>query len=587
MRIDVKEADIISFRSALLSCTHGLVGVGIFSAVLNLLALTGSLYMLQVYDRVLPSSSIQTLIGLTIVMVGLYLAFGLLDFVRQRLLVRIANRLDRKLNGLVFSASLMLPLRAGQDGARTQPIRDLDQIRTFISGTGPTAFLDMPWIPFYLAIIFMLHPYLGWLATGGAVVSVSLTLVAEILSRRPSGRAAESATTRSAFSAASRRNAEVVRAMGLAGRLGRIWNDQNESFLQSQGRVSDVIGATGSLSRTIRMILQSLMLGLGAYLVIRGEASAGVIIASSIMLGRALAPVDVAIANWKGFISARQSHAQIDKLLNVFRQFGPVMALPRPMKNLIVEELSVGTPSRQAKPIITNVSFRLEAGAGLGVIGPSGSGKSTLVRALVGAWAPLRGKIRLDGAALDQWEPDALGRHIGYLPQDIELFEGTVAENISRFDAGPDPTAIIAAAQAAGVHGMILRLPDGFQTRVGEGGTALSAGQRQLVGIARALYGDPFLVVLDEPNSNLDSDGDIALSAAIESVRRRGGVVIVVAHRPSALASLDQLLVMTAGAVQTFGPKDEVLAKVTRPAAQVASGEGRTMTVVPLHPDRR
>ena len=586
--MDVKEVEIIGFRGALLSCTHGLVGVGIFSAVLNLLALTGSLYMLQVYDRVLPSSSIPTLVGLTIVMVGLYLAFGLLDFVRQRLLVRIANRLDRKLNGMVFSGSLMLPLRSGQDGARMRPIRDLDQIRTFISGTGPTAFLDIPWIPFYLAAIFVLHPYLGWLATGGAIVSVGLTLVAEMLSRRPSRRAAKSATTRSAFSAASRRNAEVVRAMGLAGRLGRIWNDQNENFLRNQGRVSDVVGATGSLSRTIRMILQSLMLGLGAFLVIRGQASAGVIIASSIMLGRALSPVDIAIANWKGFIGARQSHAQIDKLLSVVGQSVPVMALPKPTQSLIVEDLTVGAPSRQAKPIIANVSFGLEAGAGLGVIGPSGSGKSTLVRALVGAWSPLRGKIRLDGAALDQWEPDALGRHIGYLPQDIELFDGTVAENICRFDTDPDPAAIIAAAQAAGVHGMILRLPEGFQTRVGESGTALSAGQRQLVGIARALYGDPFLVVLDEPNSNLDTDGDIALTAAIESVRRRGGVAIVVAHRPSALASLDQVLVMGSGTVQTFGSKDEVLAKVMRPvAAQVASGDTRAMTVVPLHPDRR
>ena len=518
-------------RTALRHCAGALLGVGIFSAVVNLLGLTGSLYMLQVYDRVLPSQSVPTLVGITIIMLWLYAVYGLLDF------------------------------------ARVQPIRDVDQIRSFVSGTGPTAFFDLPWMPFYMVIIYMLHPSLGLLATCGAVVIVVLTLVAERLGRAPSKRATESVISRTSYAEAGRRNAEVIRAMGLSNRFGKLWSEQSLRFLAEQRRVSDVIGATGALSRTLRMALQSLMLGLGAYLVMSGEASSGVIIASSIMFARALGPVDIAIANWRSFNSARQSYAQLAKTLKAVADLRQPMALPRPRHTLSVETLAAAAPGQQ-KPLIQNVTFALEAGAGLGVIGPSASGKSTLLRAIVGAWPALRGSVRLDQAALDQWDVEALGRDIGYLPQDIELFDGTVAENICRFDKDADANDILAAAKAAGVDQMILRLQDGFGTRVGVGGTALSAGQRQLVGLARALYGDPFLVVLDEPNSNLDADGDVALATAIHGVRQRGGIVIVVAHRPSALANLDQLLVMAGGMMQAFGAKDEVLAGVTRPAAQ-------------------
>jgi PrtD family type I secretion system ABC transporter len=574
-------------RAAFRHCAGALLGVGVFSAVVNVLGLTGSLYMLQVYDRVLPSSSVPTLVGVTIVMVWLYAAYGLLDFVRLRLLVRIGNRLDRQLHEKAFAASLLLPLRAGHEGARVQPIRDLDQIRSFVSGTGPTAFFDLPWIPFYMVIIWMLHPSLGLLATCGAVVSVLLTLVAEVLGRAPSRRATQSVILRTAYADAGRRNAEVIRAMGLSNRFGRLWSEQSLRFLKDQRRVSDVVGATGSLSRTLRMVLQSLMLGLGAYLVMSGEASSGVMIATSIMLARALSPVDTVIATWRSFSSARQSYTQLSKTLKAFAGSTKPMALPRPQQQLAVENLTVAAPGQQ-KPLIQNITFALKAGAGVGVIGPSASGKSTLVRALVGAWPALRGSVRLDQAALDQWDVEALGRDIGYLPQDIELFDGTVADNICRFDKDADPAAILAAAQAAGVDQMILRLADGFQTRVGDGGAALSAGQRQLVGLARALYGEPFLVVLDEPNSNLDADGDAALATAILGVRRRGGIVIVVAHRPSALAYLDQVLVMAGGTMQAFGPKDEVLASVTRPAAQAqpAAAERGSQTVVPLHERR-
>ena len=372
-------------RTAFRHCAGALLGVGIFSAVVNILGLTGSLYMLQVYDRVLPSQSVPTLVGITIIMVWLYAVYGLLDFVRLRLLVRIGNTLDRQLHGKAFAASLLLPLRAGHEGSRVQPIRDLDQIRSFVSGTGPTAFFDLPWMPFYLIIIYMLHPSLGLLATAGAVLSVLLTLVAEGLGRASSRRATESVITRTAYAEAGRRNAEVIRAMGLSNRFGRLWSEQSLRFLKDQRRVSDVVGATGALSRALRMMLQSLMLGLGAYLVINGEASSGVIIASSIMLARALAPVDIAIANWRGFMSARQSYAQLSKTLTAFADRSQPMALPRPQQALSVEALTVAAPGQQ-KPLIQNVTFKLEAGSGLGVIGPSASGKSTLVRALVGAW---------------------------------------------------------------------------------------------------------------------------------------------------------------------------------------------------------
>ncbi|MBN9982553.1 type I secretion system permease/ATPase [Rhizobium laguerreae] len=573
-------------RAAFSHCGGALLCVGAFSAVVNILGLTGSLYMLQVYDRVMPSRSVQTLVGITIIMVWLYAAYGLLDFVRLRLLVRIGNTLDRRLRRRAFEASLLLPLRMGHDGTRVQPVRDLDQIRSFVSGTGPTAFFDMPWIPVYIAFIFMLHPWLGVLATAGAAVIVLLTLVAEALGRGPGRRATESVIARSAFSDAGRRNAEIIRAMGLSVRFATFWSEQSSRFLADQRQLSDIVGFTSAMSRTLRMILQSLMLGLGAYLAIAGEATSGVIIASSIMLGRSLAPVDVAIANWRGFISARQSYGQLSRTLQGFADHGQPMALPRPHNVLSVDSLAVAAPGHQ-KPLIQNVTFVLRAGTALGVIGPSASGKSTLVRALVGAWPSLRGTVRLDYAALEQWDREALGRDIGYLPQDIELFDGTVAENISRFDENASPKDILAAAQAAGVDKMILLLPDGFQTRVGERGTALSAGQRQLVGLARALYGEPFLVVLDEPNSNLDSDGDDSLAIAIRGVRQRGGIVIVVAHRPSALSNVDQLMVMAAGAVQAFGPKEGVLAAVTGAAAAQRSEDPGAKrggsTVVPLH----
>jgi PrtD family type I secretion system ABC transporter len=565
-------------RAAILDCAPGLVGIGVFSSVINILALTGSVYMLQIYDRVLPSQSVPTLVGFTIGMLGLYAVYGLLDLVRLRLLVRIGNRLHKNLQQKAFAISLSLPLIAGQGAGRVHPLRDLDHLRGFLSGLGPTVVFDAPWIPFYLVVIYLLHPSLGVLATVGAVVVVLLTVAAEIIGRGPARRASETLLEQRNLADSGRRNAEVVRAMGLSGRLGRRWGEVNHAYLMHQARLSDIVGATGSLSRALRMSLQSLVLGLGAYLVIGGEASPGVIIASSILLGRSLAPVDAAIANWRGFVAFRQSYSQLAAALVAFGGQGELMELPRPHAVIAVEELTIAPPGRQ-KPTVINVSFQLSGGAGMAIVGPSGSGKTTLVRALVGVWKPVHGTVRLDGASLDQWNSERLGAHIGYLPQDVELFDGTVADNISRFGGKDDAKGVLAAARATGIDKMIMRLPEGFQTRVGDGGMALSAGQRQLVGLARALYGDPFLVVLDEPNSNLDVDGDTALAGAILGVRRRGGIVIVVAHRPSALTNIDTVLVMSNGRLHSFGSREEILANVIRPFASVAGQQG---SVVPL-----
>lgn len=559
-------------------CAPGWFGVGLFSAMTNLLALTGSLYMLQVYDRVLPSQSIPTLVGLTAGMLGLYAAYGLLDLVRLRLLARIASRLYKNLHQRAFALSVLLPLRAGREADRLDPLRDVEHLRGFVAGSGPTVIFDAPWIPFYLMIIYMLHPSLGVLATLGAVAVVAITAVAEIFGRRPAKLTSEAMISQRALAESGRRNAEVVYAMGLSPRLAKRWGELVLRYLAHQERLSDIIGGTASVSKALRMALQSCVLGLGAYLVIGGEASPGVIIASSILLGRALAPVDAAIANWKGFLSTRDSYVHLKATLEAFENPVDPMELPAPRTQLTVERLTVAPPGI-LKPTVLDVSFRLTSGAGMAIVGPSGSGKTTLVRALVGAWTPLHGKVRLDGASLDQWNPRSLGSHIGYLPQDVELFDGTVADNISRFGGKSDPKGVLAAATAAGVYSLIMHLPEGFQTRIGEGGRALSAGQRQLIGLARALYGDPFLVVLDEPNSNLDVEGDASLAGAILAVRQRGGIVIVVAHRPSALTNIDQVLVLADGMVRTFGSREEVLAGIVRPPPSPAH---RPSAVMPI-----
>ena len=552
--------------AALAACRGAFVGTALLSGMSNILMLSGAMFMLEVYDRVLPSRSTPTLVGLTILVAGLFAALGLIDAIRGRILGRIGGALDEALSGRVYDTMVRLPLRAGNRGDGNQPLRDLDSIRSYLSGLGPVALFDLPWIPLYLAICFIFHPLIGLTALGGAVVLIALTLLTESLTKAPSKAALESAVARNSLAEASRRNAEALIAMGMFGRMAERWGKVNRDYMSSQQRTSDVGGGLSAISKVLRMMLQSGVLAVGAYLVINQQATAGIIIAGSILSARALAPVDLAIANWKGFVAARQSWQRLSKLLEAMPAQAPPMALHPPSHRLVIESVSAAPPGAN-KVMLHDVAFKLEAGQGLGIIGPSGSGKSSLVRLLVGVWQPLRGKVRLDGAALDQWSPDVLGRHIGYLPQDVELLTGTVAQTIARFESEPDHDAVIAAARAVDVHDMIVGLPQGYDTPVGEYGTSLSAGQAQRVALARAVYRDPFLVVLDEPNSHLDSDGDAALTRAILGVRERRGIVIVVAHRPSAIAGVDQILVMKEGRTQAFGPKDEVLSKVLqRPA---------------------
>ncbi len=549
---------------ALRACRSAFVGVGLMSCMINLLYLTGSIFMLEIYDRVLPSRSVPTLVGLIVLAGGLYIAQGVLDLIRGRILGRIGTALDESLNNRVFETVVRLPLVVGSRNEGLQPLRDLDNVRSFLGSLGPSAFFDLPWLPLYLAICFAFHVLIGVTALVGAIVLVSLTLITEFMSRQPAREAMGLATRRNDLAAASRRNAEVLVAMGMSSRLARRWGDVNEKYLQGNQHASDVTGGLGAMAKVLRMMLQSAVLAVGAYLVIHQEATAGIIIAGSILAARALAPVDLAIAHWKAFVAARQSWHRLNRLLEQMPPHEAPTLLQTPSSRLSVEGVSIVAPGDQ-KVIVQDANFALSAGNGLGVIGPSGSGKSSLVRALVGVWQPVRGKVRLDGAALDQWSSDVLGRHVGYLPQDVELFAGTVAQNISRFDPEATSEAIIAAAKEAGVHEMIIKMRDGYNTQVGEHGGALSAGQAQRVALARALYGNPFLIVLDEPNSNLDTEGDEALTRAIRAARERGAIVVVVAHRPIGIEAVDQVLVLREGRMQAFGPKEQVLAQVLQP----------------------
>jgi PrtD family type I secretion system ABC transporter len=561
---------------ALAACRGAFYGTALISGMSNILMLTGAMFMLEIYDRVLPSRSMPTLVGLLVLAATLFTALGILDAIRGRILVRIGGTLDETLSGRVYDTLMRLPLKIGARGDATQPLRDLDAVRSYLSGLGPVALFDLPWIPLYLAICFAFHPLIGFTALAGAIILILLTLLTEILMRAPAKAATEAAVVRNGLAEASRRNAEALVAMGMAGRIATRWNAANRQYMHSQQEASDLGGGLGAVSKVLRMMLQSGVLAVGAYLVIHQEASAGIIIAGSILSARALAPVDLAIANWKGFVAARQSWQRLNRLLTMSPARSAPMQLQTPSQRLTVEGVSASPPG-VPKIVVQDIAFELEAGQGLGIIGPSGSGKSSLVRLLVGVWQPVRGNVRLDGAALDQWSPDALGQHVGYLPQDVELLSGTVAENIARFEPNPDNEAVIAAAKAVGVHDLIVRLPAGYDTPIGEQGSALSAGQAQRVALARAVYRDPFLVVLDEPNSNLDSEGEEALTRAILGVRERKGIVIVVAHRPSAIAGVDRLLMMNQGKAQALGPKDEVLSKVLqRPLAMP-----RPLKVVP------
>ena len=546
--------------AALGDARRRVVSVAAFSGAINVLTLSGSLYMLQVYDRVLPSRSFATLAGLSMILLAAYLLQGYLDSARSRMLARIAALFDAALQRPIYGSIASLRLKGGNSASVMQPVRDLEHVRAFLSGMGPTAFLDMPWIPIFILALFVFHPLIGLAATAGAVLIVGSTLLAERQSKRFVQRAADIGTRRAALAESTIRNAEVIHSLGMRNRLTDEWSRLNQAYIAETLRMRDVEASIGTFAKVLRYILQSSILGIGAALVIAEQASGGIMIASSIMMGRALAPIEIVLGTWKQLVSARQS---IERLGGTLRDNArppvPAIALPRPGRSLSIQNVSVSPPG-STRLSVRNASFELVAGTGLALLGASGSGKSSLARTLVGIWQPAKGAVRLDGARLDQWDTDELGRHIGYLPQDVELFDGTVAENICRFEKGAADGGVVEAAQIAGAHNLILSLPAGYSTRIGESGGLLSAGQRQRIGLARAVYGRPFFVVLDEPNANLDAEGEAGLTQAIAVLRARQSIVIVISHRVSALAALDKALVLYKGEMLAFGPRDDVLA---------------------------
>lgn len=539
-----------------------LVYLFLVSGVINLLALTGAFYMLQIYDRALTSQSIETLLVISALAVGLYLFQGILDVTRSQILVRIGAKADAGLAPMAHAVAVDMPRYGYSPAEASDRIRDVDTLRQFISGQGPVALLDLPWMPIYLAFIYMLHPWLAAMVVAGALLLFSLTAITEFVTRRNAAAIQRAAITKAAVADSHVRNVEVLRAMGMLAAANDRFVEANRNHLKLQMQTSDMAGTFGGLSKIIRMILQSAVLGLGAYFTIMGELSAGAIIAASVASARALAPMDMVISQWKGFSAARRSYRRMKETFAKGAKSLPLIALPQPTTSLKIEKMTVAAPG-SGMIVLSEISFELRAGQAVGLIGPSGSGKSSLARALTGIWPLLRGNVRLDDADITQWESDSLGRNIGYLPQDVALMEGTVAENISRFDPQADSMEIISAAQAAGVHEMVLRLPLGYETPLGSTGTALSAGQRQRVALARALYRRPFLVVLDEPNSNLDAEGEAALAKAVGKLRELGSIVVLIAHRASALRSVDLVAVMQAGRLTAFGPKEEVLARET------------------------
>ncbi|MFZ5671811.1 MAG: type I secretion system permease/ATPase [Pseudomonadota bacterium] len=572
-----KSSTVSELSVALATCRSVFLSLVVFSMFANLLMLTGPLFMLQVYDRVLTSGSVSTLVALALLAAALYAFYGFLEFVRSRLLVRIGRIVDETLRMRVFDAVAMRALSGGT-GARSEALGDLQAIRQYLQGSGPLAFLDMPWAPVYLAVIFLMHNLLGYMAVLAAVLLTVIAILTERTTRRHAIVTHRALMQANALADQCRGNIEAATILGMVGRLRQRWAGAQDEALESHMLASDRGGLLASLSRTLRLVFQSAVLGLGAYLAIRREVSPGVMIAASIIMSRALAPIEMAVGQWPQFQGFVRSWRRLGAFLADTPARRPRMGLPQPTGRLTVDNLTAYAAGTEM-PLIGGVSFALERGDGLGIIGPTGAGKSTLAKALVGAWPLMRGTVRLDGATPDQWDADVLGRSIGYLSQEGELFDGTVAENISRFALMPDPQAVVAAAQQADIHELVLQMPDGYNTVIGQGGRRLSAGQCQRLGLARALYGSPVLLVLDEPNANLDADGEVALVKAIAAVRARGGTVIVIAHRPSAIASLDRLMVLREGRVFAFGHKDDVLAKVL---ARPVDGSGRPggLTVV-------
>ena len=564
-------------QKALGLCRKSFATAGFFSLFINFLMLVPAIYMLQLYDRVLTSGSQSTLLMLTLIMLLLLITMGTLEWVRGQILIRVGVRLELLLNkrlfGLTFKQALFTNGRTG-----SQPLDDLTELRTFLTTNGLFAFFDAPWLPIYIAVMFMFHEWFGWMAVGTAIILGILAVVTEKLTNKDIANATSLAGAGKGLVNKNLRNAEVVESMGMLEGIQEGWQKGTNKVLQLQARASSNYSMVSSISKTIRVVAQSLVLGMGAYLAVMQEISPGLMIAGSILLGRALAPIDLMIGSWKGFVSARGVYSRLNKLLLEIPKEEEKMSLPAPDGQITVDNIVVSAPG-QRKPILMGVNFSLEAGESLGIIGPSGSGKSVLARALLGIWPAISGKVRLDGVDIFSWDRRELGPHIGYLPQDIELFQGTVAENISRFSV-LSSEKVVAAAKLADVHEMILKLPQGYDTVIDAVGGVLSGGERQRVGLARAVYGDPKLVLLDEPNSNLDELGEMALQNALDALKEKKTTVIVITHRRGILSELDKILLMRDGRMLSFAPRDEAL-KQSQQQVSRPKTVGIPTTVIP------
>jgi ATP-binding cassette subfamily C protein len=541
----------------------------VFSFFINLLLFVSPLYMLQIYDRVITSRSETTLIAITTVAAVLILVYAILEVLRSRLLVRAGLIFDAKIANPIFEAIHRGFLKQS-GGTSIQCLRDIDTLREFLTGSSLIAFCDIPWTPIFIIGAFILHPYFGCLAIAGCFITLSLTILNELVTAKHLTAAGGASVAANQSAQATFRNFEVLQAMGMLGALRNQWSERHGAVIQLQAQASDRAGGIVASTKFFRMFLQTCILGLGAYLAINREISPGAMIAASIIIGRALAPLEMAVANWKGFVAVRGSYARVRQLMNTVGAPPVLMALPKPKGALEVQDLVASAPSREASPILKSISFQLAAGEILAVVGPSAAGKSTLARVLTGVWRPLSGTVRLDGADLEHWDPEELGQHLGYLPQDVELFAGSIAKNIARFrELGPE--AVIQAATIAGSSDLIQRLPDGYNTQIGDGGQALSGGQRQRIGLARALYGNPSFIVLDEPNSNLDAAGEEALLLAIQKLKEQRVTVVIITHKMNILAVVDKILVMQEGTVHLFGPREQVLQRITAPRIVPAS----------------
>ncbi|RLA72825.1 MAG: type I secretion system permease/ATPase [Epsilonproteobacteria bacterium] len=566
-----QKATNTELKEAILASKKSFFIVGFFSLFVNLLMLVPPLYMLQLYDRVLTSRSEDTLIMLTGIVVILFITMALLEIVRSKILVKVGNKLDAILSKRIFD-SLFELANKHPGKASSMPLSDLTSIRQFMTGNGLFAFFDAPWIPIYIAVLFIFHPMFGYFAIFAAIVLIIFTIVNEYSTKEKLGEANVKSRESIMYVDSNLRNAEVINAMGMKDNIQGIWQEKYYGFLNAQNSASNKAGIWSNISKSTRMLFQSLMLGLAGYLAIHDEVSAGMVIAGSIIMGRALAPLDLIINSWKGFSSARMSYHRLDDLLEEFPKDKEYMELPAPEGEVLLEGVVV-VPPGASQPSIKGISMLVNKGDVVGIIGPSAAGKSSLARVILGLWPLVQGKARLDKADIYQWDKAALGEYIGYLPQDIELFEGTISQNISRFGK-VDSTKVVEAAKKAGVHEMILRLSDGYDTKIGVGGATLSGGQRQRIGFARAIYNNPILVVLDEPNSNLDEQGEAALIKAINSLKEAQTTVIIITHRPNILQVTNKIAVIKQGLLEAYGDTNEVLSKMAAEAKGAAAARG-------------